>query len=133
MERIIDSKYKIVAFINDRMMEADNFILPEGIKIVNSINNKEIPEDEPLFIFRGRDNLSITTLETYKNLCELANCTKEQINGIEGMIQKFKDFRKNNPDKMKQPGSTMKADLAKLYDANVPEDSPIRSIFSQHE
>lgn len=62
MERIIDGKYKIVCRGCARNPELHG---EQKISIVNVYNGKEIPEDEPLFIFRARD---ISSSRTFRRL-----------------------------------------------------------------
>lgn len=85
----IDGKYHIV-----------------GDKIVNSFNGNIIPEDEPLFLLRGRDRLALATLHEYQQLCIEDDCTKFHLDGVDQIIKAFQRFRYNFPERMKQPGCT---------------------------
>lgn len=39
-----------------------------------TIEGKDIPEDEPIFVLRGQDKLAPTAVRLYADLLELAGC-----------------------------------------------------------
>lgn len=86
--RRIDSKFRI-----------------DGEKILGP-NGQEIPEDEPVFLLRGRDRLALLTLLKYKGLCAGDGCTDYQMDGIEEALNSFTQFAIKYPERMKQPGVT---------------------------
>jgi hypothetical protein len=112
MKRRIDSKYEIEVLDTN----GDNFseFNQPLISIRNVYNGNEIPNDEPLFIFRAKDRLAIRAIQCYLALCVEDNCTSEQLLGIKKMIGEFHRWAVDNPDKMKQPGSTMPKDMKKI-------------------
>ena len=62
-----------------------------------------IPRDEPLFLFRGRDQLVPKTLEFYLELRRAAGTP-----GLDILLQdldQIKAWQKANPAKLKTPGS----------------------------
>ena len=67
---------------------------------------ESIPHSEPLFLVRARDHVALPLLLLYRDLCQKDGCNKWQLEGIEESIEKFAEFAKNSPDKMKQPGIT---------------------------
>lgn len=87
--RIIDGKYHIV-----------------DEQIIKSSNGEPIPEDEPTFIFRGRDHLALFLLQHYRVQCEQDGCSDYQINLLDEQIERFRKFREEHPDRLKQPGCT---------------------------
>jgi len=87
--RIIDDKFHI-----------------EGDQIIKTSSGEIIPEDEPLLLFRARDYLALPLIEHYKKLCVIDGCNDYQLEGINKCIQRFEQFAKENPNKMKQPGVT---------------------------
>lgn len=114
MKRTIDSKYEIV-------VRPKSLDLGPGfgeIVIRNVFNGNVIPEDEPLFLFRSKDKLSLGSLLKYFCDCVLDGCTKEQLDNLYTTILNYAKWQLDNPDKMKQPGCTMPADLAKFHGAN---------------
>lgn len=62
-------------------------------QIVKTSNGQIIPEDEPLFLLRGRDNLAIPLLQRYLKFCIQDGCTEYQLKGIEAAIQEFQEFK----------------------------------------
>lgn len=77
----------------------------DGIKIVNLVSREEIPQDEPLFLLRARDNLAIPVIAHYRELCSTATNELHQA-GINQILQKFHAFASEHPERMKEPGKT---------------------------
>lgn len=65
-----------------------------------------IPDDEPLILFRGRDNLALPLLKYYHELCRADSCNDFQLAQVQQLITKFRKFVEENPTTMKQPGAT---------------------------
>ena len=76
------------------------------IRIVKTSNGQPIPEDEPLFLTRGRDHLALPLLAHFQKLCAEDGCTDYQIQGNAEAIAEFAKFRDEHPERMKQPGIT---------------------------
>ena len=77
-------------------------------KIVNRETAKAIPDDEPVFIFRGNDPHLLHVLREYKKLCKNGNhkkCVQVRINQIH-------EFQKAHMDRVGEPDS-MQIDLYK--------------------
>jgi len=87
--KVIDPKYHI-----------------EGEKIIKTSNGEEVPDDEPMILFRARDNLAVDMLKTYLQISIEAGCTDHQILGVTERISEFERFAYENPERMKQPGCT---------------------------
>ena len=87
--KVIDPKYHI-----------------ESEKIIKTSNGEEVPDDEPLILFRARDNLAIDMLCEYRQTCIEAGCTKHQIKAVGDRLAEFERFAKEHPERMKQPGIT---------------------------
>jgi len=93
VRKVIDSKYHI----DDEG--------PGGqLRIVKTRNNQPIPDDEPVVLFRARDNLALYTLRIYRILCLVNDCTEYQVMAVEKLIEKFEHFANRHNDRMKQPG-----------------------------
>lgn len=90
--RVIDGKFR--AEVRD------------GRVVIAKVSSGEIvPEDEPLFLLRGRDTLALPTLHHYEKLCEFDNTTDYQRTLMGHAIAKFADYA-SDPSRMKQPGIT---------------------------
>lgn len=77
-----------------------------GGRIINTVSGEEIPEDEPLFLLRARDNNAIALLHSYLNICKKRGCNDLHLAGIQQVLDKFQAFATNHPERMKQPGIT---------------------------
>ncbi len=78
----------------------------EGEQLIKTSNGEPVPENEPLFILRGRDRLALATIERYYELCGADGRTDFQLDAVLVAHSKFKDFIKAHPERMKQPGIT---------------------------
>lgn len=76
-----------------------------GAQIVNTVSGEVIPEDEPLFLLRGRDHNAIVAINAYQGACE-SECNELHMAGIQQVREKFCQFAANHPERMKQPGIT---------------------------
>jgi hypothetical protein len=94
--RGIDGKYSVRAW--------NGTAGPLGI--IKNVTGDPIPEDEPLFLFRAKDQLAIQVLQYYRELCLQTGSPAEHLRGIDGEIQVFTDFAQRHPERMKQPGIT---------------------------
>ena len=74
--------------------------------LIKKSNNEPIPEDEPIFIIRGRDTLAVPLLKAYRSMSEVSGCTDYHIKGISEVIGCFQKFAREHSDRMKQPGIT---------------------------
>ena len=77
-------------------------------RIVNRDTGKAIPDDEPVFIFRGKDPHLPAVLREYKKMCRNGNHKKV----IQARINQVVAFQKANKDLVKEPDSE-KADILK--------------------
>lgn len=59
--------------------------------------------DEPVFVFRAKDILSVFALEAYADLVEKYNGQGKQGATLYESIQAFRDWQRANPDKIKLP------------------------------
>ena len=70
-----------------------------GSRLANSVTKEPIPEDEPVFILRGKDFNALHAIIYYQSLCT----DESQKNAIDNSIEAFKNFAANNPERMKNP------------------------------
>jgi hypothetical protein len=71
-------------------------------RLVNSATLQPIPEDEPVFMLRGRDVHALDTLWPYLDACPPG----PQRDAIRASIVRFERFAKEHPDRMKEPDTT---------------------------
>lgn len=67
-----------------------------------------VPEDEPIFVLRGQDDLAAATVARYRNMAsgieDPDKVPSEQwLMQMEGTVREFTTFRANNPDRIKIP------------------------------
>jgi len=86
--RKIDSKYSIT----------------EDGKLINSENGKELPQDEPLFLFRAKDMLATVALQHYALACTDADIPDEHFIGVATALKEFGKFAIEHADRMTIPG-----------------------------
>jgi hypothetical protein len=67
--------------------------------------NGDIPEDEPVIVFRGRDRLLPAVLNIYMELCEIADSPERHIELVSGTYEVVSAWQRANPDKVKTPDS----------------------------
>lgn len=88
------------------MRAIDGKFAIDGDEIVKISNGDKIPHDEPVIVLRARDHISLYALRAYRAMCIVDKCNDYQMNGIDEVIAKFEEFKKKNPERMKQPGIT---------------------------
>jgi len=74
--------------------------------LIKISNGEAVPEDEPVFILRARDSLAIDTLQHYSNISNDDHCTDYHLSGMARVIRAFMAFKRDHPERMKQPGIT---------------------------
>ncbi len=74
--------------------------------LIKRSNEEPVPEDEPIFILRGRDHLAVEVLKCYRALSISDGCNDFHMDGLQAQIALFVDFAKDHPERMKQPGVT---------------------------
>lgn len=70
-------------------------------RILDRVTGDEIPDDEPIFIFRGRDALAAETLRHYFHQLEQGAHTL----AVWARIRDFDQFAAAHPDRMRVPGT----------------------------
>jgi hypothetical protein len=99
-----------------------------GDRLVNLVSLQPIPEDEPLFLLRGRDNHAYDTLMHYLRLNADGDDLHQE--GIKQVIRKFIAFATGHPERMKQPGITR--DLKLESAAPAAPDKPLPTQLPTH-
>jgi hypothetical protein len=67
-----------------------------------------VPEDEPIFIVRGQDDLACAIVTRYENMARQIEDPNlkpaaEWYDNMADMINEFANFRNNHPDRIKIP------------------------------
>jgi len=72
--------------------------IKEG-KICNIATGKPIPDDEPIMIFRAKDDLAAQVIAYYENLV----ATGEHKAAVASRIADFNKFKRDHPERVKSP------------------------------
>ena len=76
----------------------------EGETVVKTGNGVPIDlNEEPVILFRARDELALPLLKIYSVMCKHNGCLQYQMDAIDRMIEKFAKFSQYSST-MKQPG-----------------------------
>lgn len=78
----------------------------ERERIVNTVTGVPIPDDEPVFLLRARDQHARRALQAYLIFCREYGCQESHLHGVEAAVVAFQRFLRANPDRMKEPGVT---------------------------
>lgn len=78
----------------------------DGDQIIKTSNGEVLPQDEPLFLIRGRDRLALAALLAYRDLSTRDGCNDFHFESIDREIARFEKFAQDHPERMKQPSVT---------------------------
>ena len=87
-------------------MNIDGKFSCDGEKIFNTVSGEPIPDNEPRFLLRARDEVALYALRIYREECIEFGCNDLHLAGIDNRIKAFEDFAVQHPERMKQPGIT---------------------------
>jgi hypothetical protein len=65
----------------------------------------EIPDDEPVIVFRARDRLTCPLLSAYYELCRKAGSLQRHLEITEANYATFADWQEGHPDQVRTPDS----------------------------
>ena len=80
----------------------------EDGRVVSRSSHAPIPTDEPVFLFRARDSLSIDALDHYLYVCEASECAIEHLDLVRQDITRFRKWQYDHKDIVRRPGSQKK-------------------------
>jgi hypothetical protein len=73
-------------------------------RLVKTSNGQPVPENEPLFILRGRDKVALSTISHYIGECKANGVPDDRIDSLIQLEKQFEDFADSHRTKI--PGST---------------------------
>jgi hypothetical protein len=87
------------------MKKVNDMFHIEGERLIKTSNGQAVPEDEPIFILRGRDALAFDTIMAYIHLCATADppVPDDRIEQLRAVANAFFAFPGS---RLKTPGST---------------------------
>lgn len=71
-------------------------------RFVNRVSGEEIPDDEPVMIFRARDVHALLMVQVYQMRVKDAHHKQ----AVQDVVDAFERFQKEHPERMKEPGIT---------------------------
>lgn len=71
-------------------------------RFINRISGEEIPADEPVFVFRGRDLYAIEVLAFYQGRVKNPHHQR----AVQGALDAFVAFSLDHAEQMREPGTT---------------------------
>lgn len=77
------------------------FVMIDG-RMCNAATGIAIPEDEPIFILRGKDRKAIDAIVAYAESCD----DPDHIATVMKRAAEFAKFATDNPDRMKEPDTS---------------------------
>jgi hypothetical protein len=84
----------------------DMFSVDSEGYLVKTSNGERVPDDEPLFILRGRDNASCDAIGSYIEAMYDAGTPEDRIEQVNAVLDRFRTFAVEHQDRMKIPGIT---------------------------
>jgi hypothetical protein len=70
-----------------------------------STEHGDIPDDEPVIVFRARDVNTRAVLAHYLKLCDQGSSPVRHLRLIAEALHRFTGWQEKNPDKVRVPGS----------------------------
>lgn len=68
-------------------------------KIVVRETADRVPDDEPVFIFRGKDPFAVSVLAYYASILEENKVSEDHISAVLQRLDDFCEFKKDNPSR----------------------------------
>lgn len=99
--------------------------------IINSASGEAIPQDEPVFLFRARDNQALNVLEFYWELVNEDPDNAEHANAVRRRIEEFYTFKETHPERMKRPDTDLKQQGRVNFDQGEETSDRVGSIASR--
>jgi hypothetical protein len=78
-------------------------MLPGGSGRIKKLSGQDVPDDEPLIVFRAQDGMSLPMLEAYARLCREAGCLPAFMAPLYRRMADFAEWQAANPGSVKVP------------------------------
>lgn len=65
----------------------------------------DIPDDEPVIVFRGRDQALVPLLQTYVTLCAALGSPQRHLNLVQESREKIRQWQQDHPHRVQVPQS----------------------------
>lgn len=84
----------------------DMFHVDDQLRLVKTSNGEVVPEDEPLFVLRGRDSIAVDAIFLYLLRCKHRGVPKDRLDALKGVLREFLKYKMSHPEALKLPGIT---------------------------
>ena len=84
----------------------------------------DIPDDEPVIVFRARDVTTVDLLAYYLMRCIKKGSPQRHLNLIVATVERFKNWQRDHPDEVKVPDSA-RSQAWMGYKMSVREESDV--------
>lgn len=81
------------------MIRSKRFHIADG-RLVKTSNGQPVPEDEPVFIIRGRDELAVGVILDYLNRARQAGCDEGFLSELSDLCVEFSVYARDRQRKL---------------------------------
>lgn len=65
----------------------------------------DIPEDEPVFLLRGRDAATVAAIQSYEAVCVALGSPQRHLNGVQEARERIRMWQQENRSRVRVPQS----------------------------
>lgn len=73
------------------------------MKDPNNVLQKALAKNEPVFVLRAQDAISLSAIAAYMHSAALVIDSEEQYEELESIYKRFREWQSKNQDKVKLP------------------------------
>lgn len=84
----------------------DMYHINDELRLVKTSNGQVVPDDEPLFVVRGRDATAHLVVANYIALCSAYEVPEDRIEQLYGVLRGFIVYLAKHQELIKVPGVT---------------------------
>lgn len=70
----------------------------------------DIPDDEPVIVFRARDKITLSLIKWYRYRCVQSGSPDRHLGIIDATAERFRNWQEANPGKVRYPDSERSRD-----------------------
>ena len=105
----------------------------DGNSVVNRHTGEAIPHDEPIFVFRARDALSVRALEAYLSLIGEREPSSAHAEAVRARIADFRRFANTHQSSMKWPDTATQTVKSEPLQQAAPKAEPMELNESAYQ
>jgi hypothetical protein len=73
---------------------------------IKKVKDDSVVPDDEYVVFLAKDNAFAEILPLYYDRCKQLGCDKEQLQAVSAMIDRLTKWRKQNPNRLKNPDAS---------------------------